>query len=198
MADLSVRDLVTMARLSARDLVTAVQRLLWSVVRLSDQPWLSAEERGALEDVRVLARMMFGDMWPDFADAARLRELAAAIVEVERRGEAEVLREWYISAVRIVRVVYAQRREDLDAEMAARLAEWDAIWERTAADVLSLTGEAWRAICRGMGRIVEGVGRAAGAGVGQFLRGLFSGPGALVVLAAAAWWWLSRDGGSRG
>jgi len=169
---------------SSREWVTSIQRLCWGVVHLSAQPWLSPAEAQSLLDVRVVAEQLLGVDWQRYAGPALIRELAAVVKAVGDRGEGPYLREWHASGVAVCRLVFEQRQADLDAELASRRAELDAVWERTVADVGAMSATAVNDLCRGAGELIAGAGETVGRGLGAFLEGLFQSPlvvGALIV-----------------
>jgi hypothetical protein len=182
---------------SSHDWVEALHRVIWGVEHLSAQPWLSPDESQSLVDVRVVGGQLLGEAFLRYAAPALRRELAVRVADVARRGESVYLRDWYVSAVAVCRLIFEQRRADLDAAIAARQAEFDAVWERTAAEVSAMSSEALQELCRGAGELAAGIGETGGRSLGAFLSGLLSSPATVAALALGAWLLFGGKGNRR-
>lgn len=131
---------VERARALAQNLTVATQRLWWGLNYLQAKRWLSDAERAAVTSAIRLGALLFPAPPPYlayryWADEAHHPQLAGAIHGIVARNEEAQFRVWYASSREIARLVFDQRSVELDAQIAARKAEWDAIWDKTIDDV---------------------------------------------------------------
>lgn len=141
-AEYSERGRITVERAKAlaQNLTVATQRLWWGLNYLQGKRWLSDAERSAVTSAIRLGALLFPAPPPYlayrfWADETHHPQLAGALHGIVARGEEAQFRVWYASSREIARLVFDQRSVELDAQIAARKAEWDAIWDKTIEDV---------------------------------------------------------------
>ena len=164
----------------------ATKRLIWGVRYLLRQQWLSDAQRGALDDVARMARLLLGDDWPQLADADTAT-IIGRLRAINGRGETAIFFDWSESARRVTQLIFDQRRADLDAEIARYQAS---TWPVLAGTFDELRNpETW---ARVIATATEAVGRTVGTAAGGIAKGLLGSPTGLILIAAAMLLLLSR------